>query len=46
MPLNMETYYVINAEENWNAEMRIRVEGYIQKYSHTQRIDGEPYIRI
>jgi hypothetical protein len=29
MPLNMETYYVISMEENWNAEMQIRVEGCI-----------------
>ena len=31
MPLNMETYYVISAEENWEAEMLIRVEGYTKK---------------
>lgn len=29
MPLDIEIYHVINAEENWNAETRIRVEGYI-----------------
>ena len=29
MPLDMETYQVMSAEESWDAEMQIRVEGYI-----------------
>lgn len=28
MPLNIERCCVINAVKNWNAEMRIRAEGY------------------
>ena len=29
MPLSVETHYVISMEEIWNAEMQIRVEGYV-----------------
>ncbi len=46
MPLNTEMYYVISAEEIWKAEMPIRVEVYVQKYRHTQRIGVEPMRNI
>ena len=45
MPFSAEMHYIINAVENGKAEMLIRVEGYMQKYSHTQRIYSETVLQ-
>lgn len=45
MPFSAEMHYIINAVENGKAEMPIRVEGYMQKYSHTQRIYSETVLQ-
>lgn len=45
MPFSAEMHYIINAVENGKAEMLIRVEGYMQKYSHTQRIHSETVLQ-